>query len=307
MTKKLLFNTETTYIFNNPHFYGELAGKKCKVVNWNPPNLYTIEFEDGHRMLETESNLKECLSEFQNFNVGDIVYFCKPDSPRYQEKAKVIQTSPKLWVRLVSQPLTFVEVEPNEIKDIESWAESDDSDHPSPTEEFKLGDEVQSLLPRDNYLDSFSCGKIGTIVEIKSQDNPKEYLVKFSSYSDYGDEDYHQWVSATQIKKTQESKIPDMNLILKEGMIAKIAGTDANHVVIHSEPYLSSLNTDHNLCLLNVETFEPHAIGDRQILKVWDTNHTLVYDANDNIIASLKRQAESILVKIKELETAKVL
>ena len=99
----------------------------------------------------------------------------------------------------------------------------------------------------------------------------------------------------------------EMNLILKEGMIAKVAGTDANHIVIHSEPYLSSLITDHDLCLLNVETLEPLAIGDRQILKVWDTNHTLVYDANDSVIASLKRQAESILAKIKELEATKVL
>ena len=106
---------------------------------------------------------------------------------------------------------------------------------------FNVGDEVQSELPRDNYLDSFSCGKIGTIIEINSQDNPKKYLVKFSSYSDYGDEDYHQWVSASQIRKIQESKIPDMNLILKEGMIVKVAGTDANHIVIHSDPYLSKL------------------------------------------------------------------
>lgn len=99
----------------------------------------------------------------------------------------------------------------------------------------------------------------------------------------------------------------EMNLILKEGMIAKVTGADANHVVIHSEPYLSSLNTDYNLCLLNVQTLQPLAIGDRQILKVWDTNHNLMFDANDTIIASLKRQAESILTKIKELEDAKVL
>lgn len=211
------------------------------MINWNPPNLYILEYEDGTHVVETENYLRECLS-------------------------------------LQAKPI-----------------------------EFKLGDEVQSELPRDNYLDSFSCGKIGTIVEINSQDNPKEYLVKFSSYSDYCDEDYHQWVNATQIKKTQESKIPEMNLLLKEGMIVKVAGTDANHVVIHSEPYLSILNTDHDLCLLNVGTLEPLAIGDRQILKVWDTNRKLAYDANDSIIASLKRQAESILTKIKELEDAKVL
>ena len=242
MTTKLLFNnSDTTYIFNHPHFYKELADKKCKVVNWNPPNLYTIEFEDGTHLVVTESYLRECLS---------------------------LQTKPN---------------------------------------EFKLGDEVQSELPRDNYLDSFSCGKIGTIVEINSQDNPKKYLVKFSSYSDYGDEDYHQWVSASEIKKTQESKIPDMNLILTEGMIVKVAGTDANHIVIHSDPYLSTLNTDLNLCLLIVETFQPLAIGDKQILKVWDTNRKLVYDANDTIIASLKRQAESILAQIKELEATQML
>lgn len=242
MTKKLLFNSDTTYIFNHPHFYKEFEGKPCKVVNWNPPNLYTMEYEDGTRIVETENYLQECLS---------------------------LQTKPI---------------------------------------EFKLGDEVQSELPRDNYLDSFSCGKIGTIVEINSQDNPKKYLVKFSSYSDeYGDEDYHLWVNATQIKKTKESKIPDMNLILTEGMVVKVAGTDANHIVIHSDPYLSSLDTAYNLCLLNVETLQSLAIGDRQILKVWDTNHKLVYDANDNIIASLKRQAESILTKIKELEAVKVL
>jgi len=241
MTKKLLLNSDTTYIFDHPNFYNDFAGKPCKVVNWNPPNLYTMEYEDGTRIVETENYLRECLS---------------------------LQTKPI---------------------------------------EFKLGDEVQSELPRDNYLDSFSCGKIGTIIEINSQNNPKKYLVKFSSYSDYGDEDYHQWVSASEIKKTQESKIPDMTLILTEGMVVKVAGTDANHIVIHSEPYLSNLNTDHDLCLLNVETLEPLAIGDRQILKVWDTNRKLVYDANDAIIASLKRQAETILVKIKELEATKVL
>lgn len=221
-----------------------------------------------------------------------------PNKSLHGMKCQVVQFNlPSLYTLQLEDGQTMWEVESNLKKWIESCNEVG----------FKLGDEVQSELPRDNYLDSFSCGKIGTFVEINSHDNPKEYLVKFSSYSDYGDEDYHQWVNATQIKKTQESKIPEMNLLLKEGMIVKVVGTDANHVVIHSDPYLSNLNTDHDLCLLNVETLQPHAIGDRQILKVWGTDRKLVYDANDSIIASLKRQAESILAKIKELEAAKVL
>lgn len=98
-----------------------------------------------------------------------------------------------------------------------------------------------------------------------------------------------------------------MNTILTEGMIVKIANTDAKHIVISSDPYLSKLHTDYEFCLLNLETLEPIAIGDNQVMKVWDVNHKLVYDANDSIIVSLKRQVESITSKINELEAAKVL
>lgn len=241
--KPLYFNQDQTYIFNSSHPNKKLHGLRCEFVNWNPPNIYTIDVENGTRMFDTEQNLKKYL---------------------------VIES---------------------------------ESIQPTTDPHFKIGDTVQSLKQRDQYIDSFSGGKLGTIVEIDYSNNPVQYHIAHHTYSVYGDETYYTWVDASEIKKIEETKLPDMNLILSEGMIVKLHDDDATYLVVKSDPYISMVNTDLCNCLLNLKTLKPKPLNEKQISKVWDIHQVLQYDANDSIITSLKRQVESIQAQIAKLES----